>query len=129
MSEANIDLVKSLYEAFGRRDVAAIFGMIDSSIEIHQTELLPWGGQYKGSQGLQTFFAKLMGYVDSQLAADRFLDAGDDVVMIGRTHGKTRAKETPFDVTAIHIWTVRGGKIVGFHSYIDTPAMLKALAA
>jgi|HubBroStandDraft_5_1064220.scaffolds.fasta_scaffold1124352_1 ketosteroid isomerase-like protein len=90
---------------------------------------LPWGGSYRGLLGLRDFFTKLLSNVDSQLDRNEFVDAGDDVVMIGRTRGTTKAKGTPFDVAAIHVWTVRNGKIVAFHPYIDTPAMLKVLAA
>ena len=129
MSEANVKVVKSLYDAFGRQDRGAILALVDPMIEIQQCDLLPWGGTYKGLGGLQNFFTKLLSNVDSQLDRNQFIDAGDDVVMIGRTHGKTKEKGTPFDVTAIHVWTVRNGKIVGFHPYIDTPAMLKVLAA
>ena len=129
MSEANINLVKSLYEAFGRRDPVAIMALVDPTIEIRQSDLLPWGGSYKGLLGLQSFFTKLLSNVDSELDRNQYVDAGDDVVMIGRTRGKTKAKGTPFDITAIHVWTARNGKIVGFHPYIDTPAMLEVLAA
>ena len=129
MSEANVNLVKSLYDAMGRRDIGKILSLIDPAIEIQQTDLLPWGGSYKGVMGMQSFFGKLLGNVDSQLAVDRYLDAGDDIVMIGRTHGQVKSSSKPFDVTAIHVWTVRDGKIAGFHPYIDTPAMLEALAA
>ncbi|HEY1678276.1 MAG TPA: nuclear transport factor 2 family protein [Candidatus Sulfotelmatobacter sp.] len=129
MSEANIDIVKSLYEAFGRRDRLAIIALVDPMIEIRQCDLLPWGGTFKGLGGLQNFFTKLLNNVDSELDRNQYIDAGDDVVMIGRTYGKTKAKGTPFDVTAIHIWTLRDGKIVGFRPYIDTPAMLEVLAA
>jgi ketosteroid isomerase-like protein len=129
VSEANINLVKSLYEAFGRRDQAAVVALVDPMIVIRQSDLLPWGGSYQGLGGLQNFFTKLLTNVDSELDRNQYIDAGDDVVMVGRTRGKTKAKGTPFDVAAIHVWTVRNGKIVGFHPYIDTPAMLKVLAA
>lgn len=129
MSDANINLVKSLYEAFGRRDQATILSLIDPGIDIQQTDQLPWGGSYRGPQGMLAFFEKLLNNVESKLAIEKFVDAGNDVVMVGRTQGQTRAKNTPFDVTAIHVWTIRDGKVVGFHPYIDTPAMLEALAA
>ncbi|HEX3821426.1 MAG TPA: nuclear transport factor 2 family protein [Candidatus Sulfotelmatobacter sp.] len=129
MSEANINLVKSLYEAVARRDQAAVIALVDPMIEVRQSDLLPWGGSYQGLGGLQNFFTKLLSNVDSQLDLNQYIDAGDDVVMVGRTHGKTKAKGTPFDVTAVHVWTVRNGKIAGFHPYVDTPAMLEVLAA
>jgi uncharacterized protein len=129
MSEANINLVKSLYDAFGRRDQATILSLIDPAIDIQQTDQLPWGGSYHGPQGMLAFFEKLLNNVESKLAIEKFVDAGNDVVMVGRTQGQTKSKNTPFDVSAIHVWTIREGKIVGFHPYIDTPGMLKALAA
>ena len=42
MSEANINLVKSLYDAFGRRDQATILSLIDPAIDIQQSDQLPW---------------------------------------------------------------------------------------
>jgi uncharacterized protein len=55
--------------------------------------------------------------------------AGEDVVVIGRTIGATKAKQTPFDVAIAHVLTVQGGKVVAARYYIDTPAMLAALGA
>ena len=42
VSEANINVVKSLYEAFGRRDQSAIIALVDPMVEIRQSDLLPW---------------------------------------------------------------------------------------
>lgn len=129
MSGDNVALIRSLYEAFRRRDLPAIAARIHPGIVVVQTELLPWGGRYEGLDGFRTFFGKLTQAIASEVEAERFVEAGDKVVAIGRTHGHVNGSQTPFDLTAVHVWTIRDGKVAGFEPYIDTPAMIEALAA
>jgi uncharacterized protein len=128
MSEANINLVRSLYEAFARRDQLAVAAALDPEIEVRQTEQLPWGGYYKGfPDGVDSFFSKLRANVDSTVDLEQVWEAGDAVVALGHTRGQAKASGKSFSVRIVHIFMVRNGKIVSFEPYIDTPAMLKAL--
>lgn len=38
-----------------------------------------------------------------------------------------RANGASFDIPEVHVWELRDGKVVRYHVYIDTPAMLEAL--
>jgi hypothetical protein len=49
-------------------------------------------------------------------------------VQVGRTRGTVRANGAAFDVPEVHVWTVAGGRVRRFEAYLDTPAMLAALA-
>jgi ketosteroid isomerase-like protein len=121
------DPVAALYTAFARRDLPAVLALADQEIVVAQTELLPWGGTYHGHEGLKAFTAALLDRVDSQVEVEEFVEAGDQVVAIGRTRGTVRGTGTAFDVRVAHVWTLRDGKAVLFEAYIDTPAMLRAL--
>lgn len=127
MASATVTTIEQLYAAFAARDVPKIIGLVDGGVEIRQTELLPWGGQYKGLLGLQSFFGKLTAAITSDVKVEHVIDAGDRVVVVGRTAGTVNANGAPFDVAIAHVWTLRGGKAVAFEAYIDTPAMLAAL--
>jgi ketosteroid isomerase-like protein len=63
----------------------------------------------------------------AMLATERFVEAGDQIVQIGRTRGQARATGRTFDVPEVHVWTMRHGKVVRFEAYVDHPAMLAAL--
>lgn len=121
------EVVAALYAAFARRDLPAVLALADPDIVVAQTELLPWGGTYRGHDGLKAFTAALLGKVDSQVEVVEFVEAGDRVVAIGRTRGTVRGTGAPFDVRVAHVWMLRDGKAVRFEAYIDTPAMLRAL--
>lgn len=127
MAQANIELVKRLYDAFGRKDIATINQLISPDIEVMQSSELPWGGEYHGPAGLGKFFATLLAHVNSTLLFERFLDAGDHVVVIGKTRGTVVATGKTFDVHIAHVWQIRDGLIARFRPFIDNPTMLAAL--
>lgn len=128
MSESNIDLVRSLYDAFDRRDQAAVAAAMDPEGEFRQNEQLPWGGYYKGfPDGVHQFFSKLLARIESKVDVKRMWEAGNADVVVGRTRGRVRDSGKAFDVSIVHIWTIRNRKVVSFESFIDTPEMLRAL--
>ncbi|MBV9959877.1 MAG: nuclear transport factor 2 family protein [Acidobacteria bacterium] len=128
METGNAKLVSQAYEAFARRDVAAVMALVDPQIEVRQTELLPWGGTYTGTQGLLGFFTRLLSHVDSRVEVEEYIEAGEQVIAIGYTRGEVRQSGRHFDVRLAHVWTVKDGKLARFEPYVDTPRMLEALA-
>jgi uncharacterized protein len=127
MSAANVNVVRELYGAYARRDVSAISAAHAPDIVIYQSELLPWGGSYHGSEGAMSFYGKLVGHVDSRVDLDQIFSAGDRVVAVGRTRGTVRATGRSFEVPVAHVWTLDAGKVTRIEFYIDTLAMLAAL--
>lgn len=129
MSAANVEIVKSIYEAFARRDLQSFFVRVADDARLVQSEEVPWGGTYQGKAGVQAFLGKLTGAIHSTVTVERCIDAGDHVVVIGRTAGKVIATGAAFDVPIAHVWELRDGLAVSAHFMIDNPAMLAALKA
>lgn len=128
MPQGNVAVVRGVYDAFARGDAEAIFGLAHPEVEVFQSSRLPWGGQYRGHEGLGEFLTKLTGAVESEVEPERLIDDEEGhVVQTGRTRGRVRATGKPFDVPETHVWTVEDGKVVRFESYIDTPKMREAL--
>jgi ketosteroid isomerase-like protein len=126
-AERDMAAIRALYDAYARRDAAAIAAASADDVETVQTPLLPWGGVYRGAAGARAFLAALVAHVDSTFTPERLVPAGDRVVAVGRTRGTVRASGTAFDVAAVHVWTLRAGKVTRLESYVDAPAMLAAL--
>lgn len=128
MPQGSVAVVKSVYEAFARGDAEAIFGLVHPQAEVYQSSRLPWGGRYEGHEGLGAFLTRLTGTVESEVEPERLIDDEEGhVVQIGRTRGRVRATGKEFDVPETHVWTVEGGRVIRFESYIDTPKMREAL--
>ncbi len=127
MPRDNVTVVRDGYEAFRRGDIQAIFGVLDPDVEFSQSDEVPWGGRYRGHDQVRVFFERLTSSIESRVDPDRFVDAGDVVVAVGHTRGVARATGKSFEVPAVHVWTLRDGKVVRFEAYIDHPRMLAAL--
>lgn len=125
---AHVAVVQGVYAAFARGDLAAALALMAPNIEIVQSSEVPWGGRYVGHEGARAFFARLTGAVRSSPSFERFIDAGDAVVALGRTRGTTVVGDRPFDVPLAHLWTVRDGLVARVHFCVDNPAILAALA-
>lgn len=124
---SGIAVIKATYDAYARRDFPAIVSLYDPECELEQSGLLPWGGTYHGHVGLQQFFERLTDAIDTQIVDETLFEAGDKVISIGRTKGVARRTGTPFELPAVHIYTITGGRISRFEAYVDTPAMVRAL--
>lgn len=129
MGEATdrVQLVRRLYAALAAVDLETILEVFDPEVEIHQTGELPWGGDFRGHDGLGAFFGLLREHITSAVTIQTVFEAGDVVVQVGRTAGTVNASGATFDVEEVHLLTVRDGRVVRFEAHIDTPAMMRAL--
>lgn len=122
-----LDVIRDSYALYGQGDFAAVLALLSPDIEIVQTADLPWGGKHRGHDGARRFFSLLGEYTAAMPSPERYIEAGDDVVAIGRLRGVAKATQQPIDLDIVHVWTVRNGLITRFMAYIDTPAMQRAL--
>lgn len=129
MSAQNVQLARSAYEAFARDDLDAVLAVMDSAIEWHEAGGLPNGGVYRGLDAVRSaVFDPLDGSWDGFRAdPEEFLDAGDDLVVLGRYTGRSLGSGRELDVPFAHVSRFRGGKAVLFRQFTDTAEWLAAL--
>ncbi len=129
---SGVPLVRRSYEAFARGDMDAVLADMHPEIEWHQAQGLPHGGLYRG---LDQVRANVFDPLDrdwwSEFSADpeEFLDAGGEVVVLGRYRGVARETGRRLDVPFVHVWTLRDERAVRFRQFLDTRGWVDALAA
>lgn len=127
MNMRDLHTVRSLYDAFARRDLDTIRSALAPDVVVEQCESLPWGGRYEGHDGFDSFVAALLRRVEPDLEAGDLFDAGDHIVHIGRGRGTVVANGDPYDVPQVHVWAFRHGQVTSLRVYVDM-AILAALA-
>jgi tellurite methyltransferase len=127
---ANSQLIRGLYEAFTRGDVASVLGAFSPGIVWHEAEGFPHGGTYHGPDAIvKNIFMTLGAEWDPfELAPHQFVAEGDTVVVMGQYSGKYRATGKRFSAPFAHCWKVRDGKVVEFRQYTDTVLVQRALS-
>ena len=58
---------------------------------------------------------------------DRFVDAGDRVVVSVRILGEGGASGVPIELETTHVWTIRGGRAMSVHAYRNRSQALEAI--
>jgi ketosteroid isomerase-like protein len=127
MSQENVDLVRSAYDAYNRRDPEAVLACFDPDIDWHVPDSLAWGDHVRGLQAIAQFFEGLKPYMgdDHEVAAGELIDSGDRVVALVHHRG-TAPNGEAYDVPSIMVWTAAGGKLTALYEQLDTLAMARA---
>ena len=128
---AGIELVRRSYEAFARDDLDGVLADMHPKIEWHQAQGLPHGGYYRGLDEVRrNIFEPLDAEWWEEFSAepDEFLDAGSQVVVLGRYRGVAKGTGKRLDVPFVHVWTVEGDKAVRFRQFLDTRGWVEALS-
>lgn len=124
MSQANVDLIRSLYDAFAAGDLPTVLGHMSPDIRWVEADNFPYadGNPYIGPDAVVSgVFARCAGEWDGFAPKiDEFLDAGDTVVALGRYTGVYKATGRQQNTQIAHIWRVKDGKAVAFQQHADT---------
>jgi uncharacterized protein len=125
---ANADLVRSFWDAFGRRDLDRARAHADDEAEIVIPETVPWGGTYRGPGGFQEMMGGVLGqFEDFRPSPESFLEAEDDQVAVPvNVQGRAKSGKD-FSGRALWLYRVRDGKIVRAEVFMDTAKALEAL--
>ncbi len=130
----NVQLLKHLYDAFGRGDVHTVLGAMSPDIRWHQAESNPYrpsGEAWVGPDAvLNNLFMKLGAEWDGFAVQPKtFHGAGESVVVEARYRGTHKATGQSMDTQACHVWDVKDGKVTRFQQYVDTAKLQDVMGA
>lgn len=133
MSAENVAIVKGIYEAFATGDVAGVLGRMSPDIHWMEADNFPYADRnpYRGPEAVAAgVFARCIGEWNGfAVRMTDLIDGGERIVALGRYEGVNKATGRRMNPQAVHVWTVRDGKIVAFQQYIDTLDVARATGA
>jgi len=130
----NVNLVKGLYDAFGRGDIPTVLGAMSQDIHWHQAEsnpYMPSGEAWVGPDAvLNNLFMRLGEEWDGFSVHPRsFHDAGGSVIVEARYSGRYKATGKNMDTQVCHVWDIKDGKVTRFQQYADTAKLHDVMRA
>src|SRR5215475_11479152 len=126
--------VRKLFEAVARRDPGEYFAAYHPDIRINEAPSLPYGGVYKGLEGVLRHAERFRATWDRYQPEDRrelepeFLAAGDRIIVLWRLRA-LGANGDSVDLPAVSMYRLQDGKIIESRMYhFDTVALVRFLA-
>lgn len=133
MSQANVDLIRAIYDAFAAGDVPGVLGRMDPAIEWNEAENFPYADRspYVGPEAVaQGVFVRCATEWDGfAVQVDQIVDAGDTIVAFGRYLGTYKATGKAQHTQMAHVWRVADGRATWFQQYADTLAVARVTGA
>jgi ketosteroid isomerase-like protein len=122
MSEENVELVRRIYEAWGREESARDF--LAEDIEyINPSYAVEPGTRH----GRKSFAVIRETYGDFEIRVERYIDAGEEgVVVLAHYRGSGQGSGVPVAGEHGYVWTVRGGRAVRFRWFQSHREALEA---
>jgi ketosteroid isomerase-like protein len=120
MSQENVDVVRSIYRAWSSNESAA--DLIDPELEYVNPSYAVESGVRHDRGALRQIRDV---YPDFRVEPERFVDGGEDVVVIGIARG-TSASGLEAQWRQGYVWTVRDGRAIRFRWFNDPKEALAA---
>jgi ketosteroid isomerase-like protein len=121
MSEENVDLVRRIHERWTRRE--SVRDLVAEDLEYVNPSYAVEPGTRVGRKWFGSVTETWPNFV---LEVDRILDAGDDVVVLGRYTASGGASGIELEGDHGYVWTVKDGLAVRFQWYQSHAEALEA---
>lgn len=131
MSATAMEVVRQAYQAFGRGDVPGVLDLLAEQVDwrFQGAKGLPYTGAWKTKAEVGRWFAAVAEVDDIKGFEPReFIDGGEHVTVLGWERTAARPGGKVFETEWVHVFTVRGGKVVRFWGLYDTEASVAARA-
>ena len=126
MSQENVEIIRRGYEHF-----KATGGDIRAHADlVWDVSNLGWPEQqiYHGPEGAMQFNAEWAdAWDDWELEAEKYIDAGERVVIIITQQGRSKASEVPVEMRFAQVWTLRDGHAIRMQMYASPDEALEAV--
>lgn len=112
----------------GTAPFAPLAPFFSPDVVLHQAEALPYGGVWRGHDGLERFFLAMSQVWDTFDMVDQtFLTNTSPLVVLTHVHARARATGRGLDFSILQIITVQDGRITEVRPfYWDTAAIANA---
>jgi|SRR5215211_5040117 len=128
MSRENVEVVRSMFEAYGRRDVSGVIACVHPDVEVHPGLVgVLEGTVYRGRDGFKRFVEDVdAAWVQYGIEPEEFRDLADTVLVLGRARGHGR-DGIVVDAQAGWVCVMREGKVRRFQSFVKRNDALAAV--
>ena len=127
MSRENVELARWAFTS----DPTRFFSLLDEEIELDARRYAELPGAAltgRGRDVVERFCREFWGtWAEYSANPEKFIDAGDHVVVEVHEHGKGKGSGVPFERTHFQVWTLRDGRLLRWRLFADKAEALEAV--
>jgi uncharacterized protein len=112
MSQADIQMLRAVYDAVGRKDwdVARSNSLPDFALKLPEGD--PLSATHHGGDEVRKYFEDLLEPFEEVVAEpEKFFERGDQIAVIAVMRLRPRGSSAVVEIRGGHVWTIRDGKL------------------
>jgi uncharacterized protein (TIGR02246 family) len=119
VSQADVELVRRVFDAINRRDVQDVLDAYHPDADMSTlTSELVHGEPYRGHEGIREYFSSFADvWEELHLHPEEIRDLGDRILVSGRWTSRGKGSGADVESPAAWIFAVRDGRIVFSRAY------------
>ncbi|HXQ29676.1 MAG TPA: nuclear transport factor 2 family protein [Gemmatimonadales bacterium] len=127
MSQENVEIVRSLYEAWQRDGFGVVPELMDPDIEwVNPPYAVEPGTRHGYDEFAAAAQAVLNVYGDYRVSAIQAYDTGDRVAVRARVAARSKGNDIPIDAERGYVFDLRNGKVIRFAWFNNPVEALEA---
>ena len=129
MSEQNTAIVQQAYHNFKTGNIQALLDLLSDDVtwQLPEVEGVAIAGKRSGRDSVREFFATVARDQDViEFEPREFVAQGDKVISLGNYSWRVKDTGREFASDFVHVFTIRGSKIVAFREHFDSAAVAAA---
>jgi ketosteroid isomerase-like protein len=128
MSHHKVEVVRRIYESWGRGDFRAGTDLCDPAIELVLRPEFPDAGVYRGPGEIEKYMRQdfLADWEGAAILGEEFVDAGDSVVVRVNQRATGPGSRVPVEMRYYQVWTFRGPTVIRIESVREREEALEA---
>ena len=130
MSQENVEIVRRLFDASGRRDSETLLSLYDPSVvwDVSRTDGADFdGGIFHGHEGLRRWhLAWYAAWENTDNDLDEVVDAGGKVFTATTQRARGKASGVEIELKQWAVWTVENAKVTRVDWFTDRQEALEA---
>jgi ketosteroid isomerase-like protein len=104
MSEENVEIVRRAWEVGAAQGLDAVADLLDRNVECSPPESAPTAGTYRGLDEIKVLIGEWSQLFEGfGFDPERFVDAGDQVVVFGRQRGRGKTSGADIGESQVHV--------------------------
>jgi hypothetical protein len=116
-----------LLDSFIASDLAGAVSTIHADCVVHESQALPYPGDWHGPAGFTELVGVMTGLFDVSFAGYEIIDDGDQVSMRAHATFTARATGRSLSTSIVEIYRFRDGQIVDADIFYKDPSAVRAL--
>ena len=127
-SQTNADIVRSLIDAWNRRDPGVHAYHADAEWDFTRSRFGEIRHRWKGVDGMREVFGKVFeAWAELRVEPERIVEVGDEVLVLAHHFGRRPTSGIEVSDTGAYVIGMRDGKVTKFTFYSDRAEALTAV--